>query len=143
MIWIERIERLKRNFWIIYLTKETYFMHNTEVILIMRLSIWWRLWFLLKRRAWRAHRGGGDGQQFRPLWMRECASCCSGRDGMIRWRSSRRCRWWMSSWLTLISWRYRSLGELIWGHGRCRLRKSHLFSFLGLLSWLGQRLLRE
>jgi len=112
-------------------------------ILLMQLSIWWRPWCLLRRRAWRAHLGGGVWRQFGLPGRRECVSCCSEQGGRPRWRSFRRCRWRMSSRLTLTSWRCQFLGEPAWGHGRCRLRRSqHVCVLLGRrlswqLPWLG------
>ena len=102
------------------------------------LNIWWRLWFPLKRRAWQVLLEEEVWQQFRLLWMREFASCCISRVLMTQWQFSRRCRGWMSSWLTWISLRFQFLGELVSRLCRCILRMTRLFSsFLRFLAfWL-------
>ena len=108
---------------------------HRDISQVFKMRTWWRPWCPRWRRAWQALRGGEVWQRPGPHGRKGCASCCNERDGMTRWRSSRRRRWWRSSWWTWTSWRYRSRGGPTWGRGRCRWRKSRFFSSWGRLSW--------
>ena len=108
---------------------------HRDISQVFKMRTWWRPWCPRWRRAWQALRGGEVWQRPGPHGRKGCASCCNERDGMTRWRSSRRRRWWRSSWCSWTSWRYRSRGGPTWGRGRCRWRKSRFFSSWGRLSW--------
>ena len=91
--------------------------------------IWWRPWFLQKRRALQVLRGGWAWQQIGPLGKREFFSCWIWRAWILQWQFCQRYREWRSSWCSWLSLRFRCRGALAWGLCRCRLRRSRLFFF--------------
>ena len=103
------------------------------LILLMHCCTWWQPLFLQRRHAWLILLGEWVLRQSRLLWMRGCASCCIWRALKLQERSFRRYRWWMSSWCSLISWRYQFRGGLVSRLCRYRRRRSQFFSSCGLV----------
>ncbi len=103
---------------------------------------WWLLWFLLKLRAWRVLQVGWVWQRIEPILKKVFFFCWIWLILILQLQFCRRCREWMSSWCSWLSWRHQCRGVPAWAPCRCRWRRSQLFFFLLFcqrviwLSWL-------
>ena len=88
--------------------------------------IWWRLWFLLRRRVWPILLEARDEQQFGSHEMRWLISCFEEPIVKLRMRSSRRYRWRKSSWCSWLWLKLQHQGELVSRRCRCRWCKIHV-----------------